>query len=81
MLRGGSPDAATSDAFRELGEPVPEMLSLTLEKVLRRPSMSAERLSACIPVMAFPEEALEAKPSAYAGYCGQDYWSSCPGTA
>lgn len=65
-----SPDAATSDAFRELGEPVPNK-SLTLEEVLRRPSMTLERLERLHPgVMAFPEEVLlEAETSVkYAGY-------------
>ena len=65
-----SPDAATSDAFRELGEPVPNK-SLTLEEVLRRPSMTLERLERLHPgVAAFPEEVLlEAETSVkYAGY-------------
>ena len=65
-----SPDAATSDAFRELGEPVPNK-SLTLEEVLRRPSMTMERLERLHPgVTAFPEEVLlEAETSVkYAGY-------------
>ena len=65
-----SPDAATSDAFRELGEPVPNK-SLTLEEVLRRPSMTLERLERLHPgVTDFPEEVLlEAETSVkYAGY-------------
>ena len=65
-----SPDAATSDAFRELGEPVPNK-SLTLEEVLRRPSMTLGRLERLHPgVTDFPEEVLlEAETSVkYAGY-------------
>ena len=65
-----APDAATSDRFRELGEAVPNK-SLTLEEVLRRPSMTLERLERLHPgVMDFPEEVrLEAETSVkYAGY-------------
>ena len=65
-----SPDASTSDTFRELGEAVPNK-SLTLEEVLRRPSMTLERLARFHPgVEAFPEEVrLEAETSVkYAGY-------------
>lgn len=65
-----APDAATCDRFRELGEAVPNK-SLTLEEVLRRPSMTLEKLERLHPgVMDFPEEVrLEAETSVkYAGY-------------
>lgn len=65
-----SPDAATSEIFRELGEAVPNK-GLTLEEVLRRPSMTLERLERLHPgVAAFPEDVrLEAETSVkYAGY-------------
>ncbi len=65
-----SPDASTCGTFRELGEAVPNK-SLTLEEVLRRPSMTLERLARFHPgVTDFPEEVrLEAETSVkYAGY-------------
>lgn len=65
-----APDVATCDRFRELGEAVPNK-SLTLEEVLRRPSMTLEKLERLHPgVMDFPEEVrLEAETSVkYAGY-------------
>lgn len=65
-----SSDVATSDAFRELGEPVLNK-SLTLEGVLKRPSMTLEQLERLYPgVAAFPEGILlEAKTSVKcAGY-------------
>ena len=65
-----SPDAVTRDVFAELGEAVPNK-SLTLEEVLRRPSMTLERLERLHPgLTAFPEEVcLEVETAVkYAGY-------------
>ena len=59
------------DEVVEAGNAFPQTKSLTLEEVLRRPSMTMERLERLHPgVTAFPEEVLlEAETSVkYAGY-------------